>query len=181
MYIPEEENSNFNTYLPISDPSIRERFLSYIKSLKFKEFNYVSIESHDLVTKCITSLMSSSEWQNQYKQNNYDKYDPIRSLILNTNRNIIFIDEIDFLDSLGAEVMMKRKLSGIVDGVILVQRYWECNYTLMLGSSTEKLNLRDFLIENYSEIQKIFNDLKEIINFTVIPNTENNSTISKYF
>lgn len=151
------------SYMPIITSQTKDLFFDYLKNIEFKEVNYVAIGVQDTINKKTTSLMSSAEWQKKFSENNYMHYDPLRNLILNTNRNIIFIEEINNVDSIGTEIMEQRKKFGVGKGIVIVERFKGCNYILTLGTDYQKFDSYKHLQQNYSGIKKTMQDMKSII------------------
>lgn len=78
--------------------------------------------------------MSLPEWQKYFSDNQFAPHDPIRKITLNTKRNLIPFDEIDYVDNFGKEIMRQRSLMGIKNGIILMERFPKHNYMITLGT-----------------------------------------------
>ena len=57
----------------------------------------------------------------------------------------------------------------IENGIVLVERYLNCNYVLTLGTDYKKFDPYNYLLENYIEIKKVMKDMKDIIYNDSIP------------
>lgn len=95
--------------------------------------------------------MSLPEWQKHFSNNQYAEFDPIRRSTLLTKRNLISFNEIDFVDNFGKEIMQKRKMMGIKNGIVLVQRFPEFNYMITPGTGFSKFNHFDFIRRYHSK------------------------------
>lgn len=157
-------------YSPIKDISTKATFSNYIDSLDIPQIDYFAIGIQDVIANSSISLMSSTEWQKYYTYNQLANYDPIRRVALNTKRNIIPFDQIDFFDNYGREIMRQRSLMGIKNGIILMERFPKYNYMVTLGTGFSSFDAFDFVKRYHDKIQLIKNDFmqliqKEAINF----------------
>ena len=139
--------------MPIATAQTKDLFFDYLKNMGLKEINYVAIGVQDTANKKTTSLMSSTEWQKKFSENKYMHYDPLRKLVLDTNRTIIFLEEIDNVDSIGSEIMEQRKKFGIGKGIVIVERFKGYNYLLTLGTDYKDFDCYKYLQQNYLGIK----------------------------
>lgn len=107
--------------------------------------------------------MSLQEWQKHFSYNEYAEFDPLRKITLNTTRNFIPFDEIDFSDNLGKEIMHQRKLFGIKNGVVIMERLKHYNYMITLGTGFSKFEPFDFFKSRHEGLIKLKHDLIKII------------------
>lgn len=150
-------------YLPILTEEVKKDFFDYIDTIELPMMDYFAVGIQDVITKTSCSIMSNIEWQYQFIMNQYALYDPIRKSVLNTKRNIIFFDEIDYQDNYGAEIMRQRKRIGIHNGIILVKRKNTQNIMVTFGTGSKQCDSSKFLSENLVEVKKVFNDLSSIL------------------
>ena len=154
---------DINNYLPILTDSTKRVFFDYVDSLDIPQIDYFAIGIQNLHSKKSISLMSLPEWQSHFVDNNYANYDPVRRVTLFTKRNIIPFREIDFVDNFGKEIMRQRKIMGIKDGIILMQRFPKFNYMITLGTGFSKFNAFDFFKRYHDKVHLIKTDLINLV------------------
>src|SRR3990167_709622 len=159
-----------NNYSPILTDTTKQTFFEYIGSLNIPQIDYFAIGLQNIVTKKSISLMSLPEWQKHFMDNQYADYDPVRRITLYTKRNLIPFHEIDFVDNFGKEIMQQRKMIGIKNGIVLMQRFAKFNYMITLGTSFSKFDAFDFIKKYHDRVYLIKTDLttlikKDAINF----------------
>lgn len=152
-----------NNYSPINSNSTKETFNNYIDSLDIPQIDYFAVGVQNTLLKKSMSLMSLPEWQKYFSDNQFADHDPIRKVTLNTRRNLIPFEEIDYVDNFGKEIMKQRSLKGIKNGIILMQRFPRHNYMITLGTGLSKFDAFDFIKRHHDKIQLIKNDLIKII------------------
>lgn len=152
-----------NNYKPIHNTTTKTTFQSYINSLDIPQIDYFAIGIQNASSKKSMSLMSSPEWQKYFIDNQLAEHDPVRKVTLNTKRTLIPFDEIDFVDNFGKEIMKRRSMMGIKNGIILVQRHPKHNYMITLGTSFSEFDAFDFIKRYHDKIQLIKNDFINII------------------
>lgn len=150
-------------YTSINDKSTKAIFFNYIDSLDIPQIDYFAVGVQNIPTKTSTSIMSLPEWQNYYSNNELACHDPIRKITLNTKRNIIPFEEIDYVDNFGKEIMRQRSLIGIKNGIILMERFPKHNYMITLGTGFSKFDAFDFIKKYHDKIQLLKKDLTKII------------------
>lgn len=150
-------------YHAIFKENVRELFDDYTTSLKMPEIDYFAIGIQNTINRESASVMSRLEWQKTFKALNFAPYDPLRKAALQTHRSIIFIDELDCLDSLGKEIMRQRKLYEIDKGIVVMDRHLTYNYMLTLGTHYSKFDSQAFYLKYYAQIKHIFEDLKMVL------------------
>lgn len=150
-------------YLPILTETTKKTFFDYINLLLIPQIDYFAIGVQNLISKESISLMSRGEWQKHYVLNEYTEHDPVRRISLDTRRNFIPFNEIDFLDNYGKEIMHQRKLMEIKNGIILMQRFQKFNYIITLGTNFSKFDSFDFIKKYHEKISIIKRDLIKLI------------------
>jgi hypothetical protein len=154
---------NINSYSPITTKTTKQTFFDYIDLLNIPQIDYFAIGVQNLITKKSTSLMSRQEWQKHFIDNQYASYDPIRRVALSTKRSLIPINEIDFVDNFGKEIMRQRAIMGIKNGIVLMQRFPEFNYIITLGTNFSKFDAFVFIKQYHDKIALLKEDLIRII------------------
>lgn len=154
---------SINNYLPILTNTTKKTFLAYIDSLDIPQIDYFAIGIQNNLTKKSTSIMSSTEWQKHFTENQYANYDPVRKATLYTKRNFIPFCEIDFVDNFGKEIMKQRSKMNIKNGIILVERFPKFNYMITLGTGFSNFDSFDFIKRYHDKIHFIKNDFIDLI------------------
>ncbi len=162
-----------NNYSKITNNSTKTIFMNYIDALDIPQIDYFAVGIQNTKSKTSISLMSSSEWQKYFIENEAAAYDPLRKAALTSNRNFICFDEIDFLDSRGKEIMHARRKMGIKNGIILMERFPNFNYMITLGTSFSSFSPYYFIKNYHENIQLIKSD------FITMVENEMNSFILK--
>lgn len=152
-----------NAYLPILTDNTRSTFFDYIDCLDIPKIDYFAIGIQNIFTKNSLSLMSNSDWQKKFVNENYANYDPIRRATLCTERNFIPFGEIDYIDNFGKEIMRQRALFGIKNGIILMRRFLTHNYVITLGTNFSQFDEFEFLQRHYSQLKIIQADFIALI------------------
>ena len=150
-------------YSPIITDATKDVFNDYINSLDIPQIDYFAIGVQNSVTKQSISLMSLPEWQKVFVANQFAEFDPVRRASLNTQRNIIPFNEMDFCDNFGKEIMKQRKLIGISDGIIFMKRFKKYNYIMTLGTAFSRFEAYEFIKRYYSQIQFLQKDLISLV------------------
>ena len=146
-------------YKALDRRDIRSTFLDYVDALAMPIIDYVAIGVQDTIHRTSTSMMSRLDWQKTFYKLNLAAYDPVRKASFNTNSKIFAFDELDYQDSHGEEVMKQRKLHGIENGLVLIQRKLGHNFMLTLATGFKNFCPYKFLIANQVTINRIFYDL----------------------
>jgi len=154
---------NKTDYSPIITKTTKQTFFNYINLLNIPLIDYVAIGVQNQISKKSISLMSLPEWQQHFVQNQYANYDPLRKVTLNTKRNFIPFQEIDFGDNFGKEIMGKRAMMGIKNGIILMKRFEKYSYMITLGTGFMKFEAYDFIKQHHDKVNLIQKDLIALI------------------
>ena len=152
-----------NSYRPIATKATQKTFFDYIDCLDVPQIDYFAIGVQNRANKTSISLMSRPEWQKIFSENDFANNDPIRKASLLTSRKVISLNEIDYSDSLGKEIMRQRALYEIKNGIIFMDRFENHNYILTLGTNFSKFDAYDFLIRYHDRINRLKTDLIKII------------------
>jgi hypothetical protein len=104
-----------------------------------------------------------TEWQKIFVENQFAEFDPVRRSSLNTRRDIIPFNQIDFCDSFGKEIMRQRRLIGIRDGIVFMKRFRKYNYILTLGTGFSRFDAFDFIKIYHKQIQFLQKDLITLV------------------
>lgn len=150
-------------YLPIIDQSTRKAFVEYFECLNIDEIDYLAIGVQDLINNQSMSLMSREEWQLHFIKENYPNFDPIRRIVYTTPRNIILFNEIGEINKIGYEIMRQRRLFGIINGFVIVERHKTHNYLITFGSGYKNFDPTHFIHSKYNGIKQSMRDLKLIV------------------
>lgn len=150
-------------YLPILTENTKSIFFDYIDALDIPQIDYFAIGIQNHITKKSISLMSLTEWQKFFVNNQYATYDPLRKITLYTKRNLIPFDQIDYVDNFGKEIMRQRSKFGIKNGIILMQRFEKYNYMITLGTAFSKFDGFDFIKRYHDKIHLIKKDFIQLI------------------
>lgn len=150
-------------YSPIIGKTTKDTFFNYIELIDLPEIDYFAIGIQSQITKNSMSLMSLPEWQKHFNYNEYAEFDPLRKATFNTPRNFIPLNEIDFSDNFGKEIMHQRKIFGIKNGIVLMERLNHYNYMITLGTSFSRFAPFDFLKNRYDGLIQLKQDLIKII------------------
>ncbi|KTD08530.1 autoinducer binding domain-containing protein [Legionella jamestowniensis] len=156
-------NSLQREYLPIITRTTTKTFFEYINTVDIPQIDYFAIGIQNTLTSQSTSLMSLTEWQKHFIDNNYANYDPIRRVTLHTNRKIIPFDEVDFVDNFGKEIMRQRAKMGISNGIIFMERFKKFNYMITFGTGYSNFDSFNFIKRYHDKIFFIKNDLIKIV------------------
>lgn len=117
-----------------------------------------------LKDRIASGLGSVLEW---YDFSLYGFFAPLIAIgIQNLNskkRNIIPFCEIDFVDNFGKEIMRQRKIMGIKDGIILMQRFSKFNFMVTLGTGFSKFDAFEFLKRYHDKVHLIKTDLINLV------------------
>ncbi len=152
-----------NQYHAIFRENIRDLFNDYTTSLNIPEIDYFAIGIQNTINRESASIMSRLEWQTTFKAFNFAPYDPLRKAALQTNRTIIFMDELDWVDSLGKEVMLQRKRHEIDKGMVVMDRHLTYNYMLTLATHYTQFDGHAFYLKYCAQIRRVFDDMKLIL------------------
>lgn len=151
------------SYCPIIDKSTKDVFMDYTSAVNLPPIDYFAVGIQDILTRKSISLMSRIEWQKTFVDNHYAENDPIRKTVLNTRRNFISLDDIDFFDNFGKEIMRQRALMGIKTGLVFVEKEAQFNLMITLGSEYSKFDTFKFIQNNYTKMMFLKKDLIKII------------------
>ncbi len=158
-------------YTPIRTESTRSTFFDYINNINIPSIDYFSVGIENHAQKKLTSLISRLEWQIYLDKNQIINKDPLIQAKKLAQRNIIPFSEIDYIDSLGKEVMRQRSLHGMKNGLMLIHKQHHLNYMIVLATGLAKFNHYRFLTKYYTQLIRLKNDLSKIIereiNFTL--------------
>lgn len=150
-------------YLSLDGTNITTDFQSYIKALELPFMDYVAIGVQDTIHKKSTSIMSSAEWQKTFKELGLANDDPVRKASFSTHTKYFSFDGIDCQNNSGREVMRQRKLHGIENGLVFMERKLSHNFMLTLGTGYKGFNTYKYLIDHHIAIQKVFSDLISLV------------------
>lgn len=152
-----------NSYQPIFNTNLRATFEDYVSSLNIPGIDYFAIGMQDTINLNSTSLISRIEWQKTFSAMHFAKHDPVRIAALNSKRKVFCFDDIDYLDSLGNEIMRQRTRYGISNGIVIMDRRVSHNYMLTLATDYSKFSGHDFFIQHHSDLKRIFADFIALI------------------
>jgi len=150
-------------YTSLDRQDLIANFDLYFKALELPFMDYLAIGVQDTIHKTSTSLMSSQDWQKIFRELHLADDDPIRKASFSTRVNHFSFDEVDYQNSAGREVMRQRKLNGIENGLVFMKRSLTHNFMLTLGTGFKNINTYRYLIDYYSNINKVFNDLIALV------------------
>lgn len=150
-------------YHAILQASLRETFNDYVDALEIPTIDYIAIGIQSTITQESASIMSRIEWQKTFKALNFAPFDPLRKAALHSQRNLILMDELDYVDNLGKEIMRQRKFHEIDKGLVVMERHLTYNYMLTLATHYSKFDSRAFYFKYKPQICELFNDLKQIV------------------
>lgn len=156
-------------YSTLEQKDLRALFNDYSKSIDIPLIDYIAIGVQDNIHKESTSMMSREDWQFTFKENRFAEHDPVRRTAFNTCINFFAFDEVDYQDSFGKKIMQERKRHEIENGLVIMDRQLGFNYMLTLATGYKNFNPRRFYLDHYCSIEKIFDDLKEMVK----PSTKN--------
>lgn len=152
-----------DSYLPIVDESTKNVFMDYTSAVNLSPIDYFAVGIQDILTRKSISLMSRIEWQKIFVDNHFAENDPVRKTVLNTRRNFISLDEIDFFDNFGKEIMRQRAMMGIKTGLVLVEKVAQFNLMITLGTEYSKFDILKFIKSNHLKITFLKRDFIKII------------------
>jgi hypothetical protein len=150
-------------YKSVSDEKSNDLFRNYTSSLNIPQIEYFAIGVQDVETKSSISLMSCTEWSEEFYRNNYAPHDPLRQAVLNTNKSFFAFDELDHIDSFGSYIMGKRKKLNMRNGIVLVDRYKDKNVLLTLATGDHRFKPIGFFKLYFQDLKEIKKDFTEII------------------
>jgi hypothetical protein len=154
---------NPGNYKSLQTIDTYEVFLDYINSLSIPVIDYIAIGVQDTITNTSASMMSRPEWQKAFCELNLAEHDPIRKASFNSSSKMFAFDEVDCKDSHGKEVMKQRKLFGIENGLILMERNLGFNFMLTLGTGYKNFNSYKYFVDNHLAIHIVFKDLINLL------------------
>ena len=140
-----------------------QQFNDYLSNVRFPLLDYVAIGVQDTVHKKSTSLMSNTDWQNEFAYQNYAAYDPVRLTALHSSCNFFTFDQVICTNNSAKEVMLQRRRHGIESGFVLLERSLGYNYMITLGTGYKNFNAAKYYSENKQSLLKIAADLKYLI------------------
>ena len=150
-------------YIPIVTESTTHTFFDYINAVKLAPIDYFAVGIENTAQQQFTSLTSRPDWQDFFNKKQFANKDPLIKAKLFTHRKIIPFSEIDYIDSLGKEIMKQRRLYGIKDGLLLVHNKGQLRYMVMLATGFSKFDHYAFLKKYYSKLGRLKHDLTQII------------------
>ncbi|WP_010304167.1 autoinducer binding domain-containing protein [Candidatus Odyssella thessalonicensis] len=157
-----------SVYTKIIDSEVSDTFTRYTQSLIIPYIDYIAIGIQNKKTRKSTSIMSNIDWNNEFEDNQYAAFDPLRRSVLNTERSYICFDFIDHIDSQGAYIMHRRRKKCAKNGVILIERTPESNTLITLGSNYSKFNPIEFTIKYNKDLQVLKDDLSNILSSEIM-------------
>ncbi|MCD8524327.1 MAG: autoinducer binding domain-containing protein [Gammaproteobacteria bacterium] len=150
-------------YTSLDRQDLIANFDLYFKGLELPFMDYLAIGVQDTIHKTSASLMSSQDWRKIFRELNLADEDPVRKASFSTRVNHFSFDEVDYQNNAGREVMRQRKLNGIENGLVFMKRSLTHNFMLTMGTGFKNINTYRYLIDYHSNIQKVFNDLIELV------------------
>jgi hypothetical protein len=150
-------------YIPIVTESTKHTFLDYINSVNLAPIDYFAVGVASIAQQQFTSITSRFDWQDYFHKKHFAGKDPLIKAKLFAHRKIIQFAEIDYIDSLGKEIMKQRGLYGIKDGLLFVQNQGQLRYMVMLATGFSKFNHYAFLKKHYNKLDRLKHDLTKII------------------
>lgn len=156
-------------YTSLNRPDLLLDFNAYITALELPYMEYVAIGVQDTIHKVSTSIMSNQTWQKTFKELNLAADDPIRKAAFGSRVSHFSFDEVDHQNSAGQEAMRQRKKHGIENGIVFMRRNLTHNFMLTLGTGFKGFNNYRYLIDYYTNINLMFDDLIKL----VTPSTKN--------
>ncbi len=150
-------------YTPIITESTKNTFFDYINSINLAPIDYFAVGIENPTKKQFTSIVSRPDWQELLNKKQFTAKDPLIKCKLFAHRKIIPFSEIDYIDSLGKEIMKQRGLYGIKDGLLFVHNQGQLRHMVMLATGFSKFDHYAFLKKYYSKLDRLKHDLTKII------------------
>lgn len=150
-------------YTPITTESIKTIFFDYISAIKLNPIDYFAVGIENNLQKKFTSLISRPDWQEYICKKQLTAHDPLIITKILSQRSIIPFSEVDHINSLGREVMRKRALFGIKNGLLLIHKKGHLKYMVMLATGASKFDYYTFLQKHYAKLGRLKHDLTKII------------------
>lgn len=150
-------------YTPITTETTKAVFFDYISTIKLDPIDYFAVGLENSAQKKFTSLISRPDWQEHLFKKQLIRNDPLIKAKILSQRNIIPFSEIDYVDSLGMEVMRQRRLFGIKNGLLLIHKKGALKYMVILATGASKFDHCAFLKKYYAKLGRLKHDLTKII------------------
>jgi len=147
----------------ITTSSTIEAFHQYFDNMDDPFIDYLALGIQNLHDKTSTAIMSRQNWQDEFYKNEYAEFDPLRKTVLSTPRTIFSIDDIDYCDKRGAEIMQRRHYHDIRGGFVLVKRMFSHNIMITCATGYSKFDFGEYLAKYSANIKRLQDDLHKII------------------
>jgi hypothetical protein len=157
------QNMKLGEYKSLDKESLRDVFLNYLDALDMPIIDYVAFGAQDTIHKTSSSIMSRLDWQKTFTEMGLASDDPVRKASFNSKASCFSLDEIDYQDNAGREVMRQRKRHNIENGIVLVKRSLGHNFMLTLATGYKNFTPYKFFIDYQKSIHRIFNDLTNLV------------------
>jgi len=139
-------------YRAVLKNDLKLDFSQYLDLFSCKTIDYMAVGVQNNLKKVSASVMSDEDWQELYLREGFGSHDPLRQAVFNSNRKIIFLDELEVSSSFGEFIMKKRQSYNIRNGIVFVQRNLDHNLLITIGTGYRKFKPVKFFMENFNSI-----------------------------
>lgn len=152
-------------YHKLNSEPLKKYLDNVFLDLKKQGVSYYALGVQDYENNRSTSIMSNTEWQDNFINQKLFEHDPLRRAMINTNKQIILFEELTYKLEMDYHVMEERKKFNISNGLAIVVRNGSYKYIVTVASDYSKFRPESFILNNREKMIKIFSEVNTLFPF----------------